>query len=131
LLSKNLKINIYVTIILTVVLFECEGWSLTLTEERRLRVFLNRVLRRILGLKRVKCCSGGQIEKNEIGGACSMYWERRGIYRVFVGKPEGKRVLGRPRHRWKDSLKMDLQELGSGGMEWIELAQDGDGGGHL
>ena len=89
------------------------------------------VLRRILGPKRFKYFSGGQIENNEIGRACSMYWERRGIYRVLVGKPEGKRPLGRPRLRWEDSLKMDLQESGYGGMDSIELVQDRDGGGHL
>jgi hypothetical protein len=51
-------------------------------------------------------------------------WERRGEYRVLVGKPEGKRPLGRPRHRWVDNIKMDLQEVGCGGMDWIDLAQD-------
>jgi hypothetical protein len=50
--------------------------------------------------------------------------ERRGIYRVVVGKPEGKRPIGRPRHRWEDNIKMDLQEGGCGGMDWIELAED-------
>ena len=52
--------------------------------------------------------------------------ERRGVYRVLVGKPEGKRPLGRPRHRWEDNIKMDLQKLGCGGMDWIELSQDRD-----
>jgi len=52
--------------------------------------------------------------------------EKRGIYRVLVGKPEGKRQLGRPRLRWEDNIKMDLQEVGCGGMDWIELAQDRD-----
>jgi hypothetical protein len=47
-------------------------------------------------------------------------------FRVLVGKPEGKRPLGRPRRRWEDNIKMDLQEVGCGGMEWIELAQDRD-----
>jgi len=51
--------------------------------------------------------------------------ERRGVYRVLVGKPEGKRPLGRPRRRWED-IKMDLQEVGCGGMDWIGLAQDRD-----
>jgi hypothetical protein len=50
--------------------------------------------------------------------------ERRGIYRVLVGKPEGKRQLGRARRRWEDNIKRDLQEVGCGGMDWIELAQD-------
>jgi len=61
-----------------------------------------------------------------MGGACSTYVERRGVYRVLVGKPEGKRSLVRPRRRWEDNIKMDLQEVGCGGMDWIELAQDRD-----
>jgi len=52
--------------------------------------------------------------------------ERRGVYRVLVGKPEGRRPLGTPRRRWVDNIKMDLQEVGCGGMGWIELAQDRD-----
>ena len=52
--------------------------------------------------------------------------ERRGVCRFLVGKPEGKRPLGRPRRRWEDNIKMDLQEVGCGGMDWIELAQDRD-----
>ena len=52
--------------------------------------------------------------------------ERRGVYRVLVGKPEGKRPLGRPRRRWEDNIKMDLQEVGCEGVDWIELSQDRD-----
>ena len=52
--------------------------------------------------------------------------ERRAVYRVLVWKPEGKRPLGRPRHRWEDNIKMDLQEVRCGGMDWIFLAQDRD-----
>jgi hypothetical protein len=52
--------------------------------------------------------------------------EKRGVYRVLVGKLEGKKPLGRPRRRWKDSIKTDLQEVGCGGMDWIEVAQDRD-----
>jgi hypothetical protein len=48
------------------------------------------------------------------------------VYRVLVGKPEKKRPLGRPRRRWEDNIKMDLQEVGCGGMDWIELAHDID-----
>jgi hypothetical protein len=50
----------------------------------------------------------------------------RGLYRVLVGKPEGKRPMGRPRCRWEDNIKMDLQDVGCGGMDWIGLAQDRD-----
>jgi len=52
--------------------------------------------------------------------------ERRGVYRVLVVKPEGKRPLGRPSHRWEDNIKMDPQKVGCGGVDWIELAQDRD-----
>jgi hypothetical protein len=52
--------------------------------------------------------------------------ESRGVYRVLVGKPEGKRPLGRPRHRWEDNINMDLQEVKCGGLDWIELVQDRD-----
>ena len=50
--------------------------------------------------------------------------KKRGVYRVSAWKPEGKRPRGRPRHRWENNIKMDLQEVGCGGMDWIELAQD-------
>jgi len=59
-------------------------------------------------------------------GHVSHVGEGRGVYRVLVGKSEGKRPLGRPRRRWEDNIKMDLQEVGCGGMDWIELAQDKD-----
>jgi len=52
--------------------------------------------------------------------------EKRGVYRVLVGKPEGKRPLGRPRRRWEDNIKMGLQKVGCGGMDWIRLAHDRD-----
>jgi hypothetical protein len=58
-----------------------------------------------------------------MGGACSTYGERRGVYRVLV---EGKTSRGRPRRRWEDNIKMDLQEVGCGGMDWIDLVQDRD-----
>jgi hypothetical protein len=48
-------------------------------------------------------------------------WEKRGAYRILVGRPEGRRPLGRPRRRWEDNIKMDLQEVGYGGIDWIEL----------
>jgi len=69
---------------------------------------------------------GDKIEKNEMGGHVARMVEGSVLYRVLVGKPEGKRPLGRPRHRWEDNIKMDLQEVGCRGMDWIELAQDRD-----
>jgi hypothetical protein len=53
-------------------------------------------------------------------------WQGRGVYRFLVGKPEGKRPLGRPRRRWEDNIKMNLQEVGVGCGDWMELAQDRD-----
>jgi len=60
------------------------------------------------------------------GRACSTNGERRVAYSVWVGKPAGKRPLGRPRHRYKDNIKIDLQEVGCRGMDWIDLAQNRD-----
>jgi len=132
---------------LPVVLYGCETWSLTLREERRLRLFENRVLRTIFGPKRVKVTREWRKLHNEelndlyrspnivrVNKSRRMRWaghvarmgEGRGVYRVLVGKNERQRPLGRPRHRWEDSIKMDLQEVGCGGMDWIELAQDRD-----
>jgi hypothetical protein len=61
-----------------------------------------------------------------MGGACSAYGGRRGVYRVLERKPEEKSPLRRPRRRWDDNIKMELQEVRFGGMDWIELAQDMD-----
>jgi len=73
-------------------------------------------------------CAAGNIEKNEMGrgGTCGAYGEGRGLHRVLVGKPEGKRPMGRPRRRWEDNIKMDIQEMGGGCRDWMELAQDRD-----
>jgi len=135
LLSKNLKIKIYRTIILPVVLYGCETWSLTLREERRLRIFENRVLRRIFGSKRDEVTGEwGKLHNEELNDLyCSprivrviksrrMRWaghvahmgKGRGVYRILVGKPEGKKPLGRPRRRREDNIKIDLQEVGCG-----------------
>jgi len=59
-----------------------------------------------------------------MGGHVARMGDRIGAYRILAGKPEGNRLLGRPRRRWEDNIKMDLQEVGYGGMDWIELAQD-------
>jgi hypothetical protein len=147
LLSKNTKITIYRTIILLVVLYGCETWSLTLREEHRLRVFKNRVLRRIFGPKRDGVTGEWRRLHNEElndlysspniirviksrrmrgAGHVARMGEGRGAYRVLVGRPEGRRPLGRPRRRWEDNIKMDLKEVGWGGMDWIDMAQDRD-----
>jgi hypothetical protein len=62
-----------------------------------------------------------------MGRACDAYAEDRGVHRVLVGKPEGKRPLGRPRRRWEENIKMELQEGGGGRGGWMEWAQDRDG----
>jgi hypothetical protein len=67
---------------------------------------------------------GDQIEKNQMGGACSTYRKKRGAYRILVGRTEGRRTLGRPRRIWEDNIKMDIQEMGWVGTDWIELAQE-------
>ena len=133
--------------ILSVVLCGRGTWSFTLREERRLRVFKNRVLKRIFVSKKDEVT--GEWRKLHNVGLNKLYclpntvrtiksrrmrWmehvarmgEKRGVYRILLGKPEGKRPLGTPRSRWEDdnNNKMDLQEVGCGGMDWIELAQD-------
>ena len=127
--------GIHRTIIFPVVLYGCETWSLTLREERRLRVFENRVLRRVFGPKRDDVTGEWRkIHNEELSDLCSlpnivwvvksrrMRWaghvarmgQGRGVHRVLVGKPEGKRPLERPRRRWEDNIKMDFQEVGWG-----------------
>jgi hypothetical protein len=61
-----------------------------------------------------------------MGGECSMYGERICVYRFLVEKPEGKRPLGKRRRRWEDNIKLDLQKVGCGGLDWFDLAQDRD-----
>jgi hypothetical protein len=130
LLFKSVKIKVYRTIILPVVLYGCESWSHTLKEECRLRVFENRVLRRIFGPKRDEVTGEWRrLHNKELYALYSspniiqvikskrLRWarhvacmgERRGAYRALVGKPEGRRQLERPRRRWEDNIKMDLQ----------------------
>jgi hypothetical protein len=69
------------------------------------------------------CFADNKIENNEMGEACSAYGGR-GVYRILVGKPEAKRPLGRPKHRWEDNIKMDLREVGCGvwtGLSWLRI----------
>jgi hypothetical protein len=147
LLFRNVKVKIYKTIILPVVLYRCETWSLTLREEHRLRVFENRVLRRIFGPKRDEVTGEWRKLHNEElhnlysspdiirqvksrrmrwAGHVARMGEETNVYKVLVGKPEGKRPLRRPRRRWEDGIRMDLREIGLGDVDWIRLSQDRD-----
>jgi len=130
-----------------VVLYGCETWSLTLREERRLRVFENRVLKKVFGPKRDEvtgeCRKLHNEELNDLyslpnivrvvksrrmrwGGHVARMGEDRGVHRVLVGKPEGKRPMGIPRRRWENNIKMDPQKVGGGRGDWMELVQDRD-----
>jgi hypothetical protein len=132
------KIKIYKTIILLVVLYECETLSLTLREEHRLRVFGNRVVRGRLGPKRFEETGvWRKLHNKELHGLYSspsfikvikprrMRWaghvarmgEVRGAYNILVGRREGRGPLGRPRRRWEDNIKMDLREIGLGDVD--------------
>ena len=109
-----------------------------------MRVFENRVLRRIFGHKRdEETGEWRKLHNEELYWSPNIVWviqsrrlrwaghvarlgEKRGVFKVLVRKPEGKRPLGRPRHRWEDNIKMDLQEVGCGDMDRIELSQDRD-----
>jgi hypothetical protein len=115
-----------------------------LKEEHRLRVFENRVWRRIFGPKREEDGSWRKLHNDELHSLYSspnivrviksrmLRWvrhvarmgERRGVYRILVGKPEGKRPLGRPRRKCEDNINMELREIGIDGANWIRLAQD-------
>jgi hypothetical protein len=135
LLSESTKIRVHRTVVLPVVLYGCETWSLTLREKQRLRVFEIRVLRRIFGPKRDEATGEWRRLHNEelndlysspniIGviklrrmrwaGHVARMWEKRGAYRILVRSPEGRRPLGRPRRRWEDNIKMKLQEVAWG-----------------
>ena len=136
LLSKNLKSKIYRNVILPFFLCGCETWSLTLREERRLRVFEKKVLRRIFGPRRDEVTGEWRkMHNEELNDLYSspnivrvikwrkISWaehvacvgEGRGVYRVLMGNHKRKRTLGRSRRTSKDNIKMDLQEVGCGG----------------
>jgi hypothetical protein len=67
-----------------------------------------------------------QDKEDEMDRACSTNGEKRNTFRILVGKPEGKRPVGRPRCRWVGNIKIDLREIGWDGMDWVDLAQDRD-----
>jgi hypothetical protein len=132
----------YKIVILPVVLYGYKTWSVTLGEEHGLRVFGNTVLRNIFGPKREEDGSWRELYNDELHSLYSspnivrviksrrMRWaghvarmgEGRGVYRVLVGRPEGKKPLGRPRRRC--NIKMYLREIGIDRANWIQLAQD-------
>jgi len=134
------------TIILPVVLYGCETWSLTLREERKLRVFENMVLRIFRPMSDEVAGEWRRLHNEELidlysspnivrviksrrmrwAGHVARMGEDRGVYMVLVGKPEGKRPMGRPRRRWVDNIRTDLQEVGCGYTDWIGLAQGRD-----
>jgi hypothetical protein len=102
-----------------------------LREEHKLRVFENRVLRRIFGQKRDGVMGGWiKLHNEELhnlyssSGIIRIMKSRRNTYSLLVGKPEGKRSLGRPRHRWIDNIKMNLLETGLGGVDWMGVVQN-------
>jgi hypothetical protein len=128
-----------------VVLYGCEKWSLALRDEHRLRVFENRVLRRIFGPKRDEVTGEGRKQHNEelcdlysspsiirIIKSRSMRWadhvarmgKKRNAYRLLMGKPEGKRPLGKPRRTWVVNIRMDLVEVKWVDVDRIGLAKD-------
>jgi hypothetical protein len=144
LLSGNVKVKIYKTIILPVVLYGCETSPLTLREEHRLRVFEFRVLRRIFGPKRDEIT--GEWRKLHSGELHNLYssdiirqiksrrmrWaghvarmgEGRNVYRILVGKPDGRRPPEKPRRRWENVIKMGHNEIGWGvwsGFTWLRI----------
>jgi hypothetical protein len=122
LLSKNINIRIYKTIIFPVVLYGCETWFLTLrggTQTGCLRKLYNEELHNLYSspsiIRMIKSRRRWARYVAQMGG---------NAYRILVGKPEGKRPLGRLRRRWVDNVKIDLRETGCDGMDWIDLAQD-------
>ena len=140
-----IRCRIFCLSVLPVVLCGCETWSLTLREERSLRMFKIKVLRRIFGPKSDKVTRNWRKlhngELHNLNSSPSIFWvmksrrmrweghvarvrERRGVYRVLVRKPEGNRPLERPRRWWEDNIKMDHREVGYGGMDWIDVAED-------
>ena len=135
-----MKIKIYKTIILPIVLYICETWSLTLGEECRLRIFENRILRRIFGPRMDKNEEWRSLHNEEYrspnivrviksrrliwAGYVARMEEGRNTFKILTGKPTGKRPLGRPRRRWEDNIRMELEVIGIDVANWVDSAQD-------
>jgi hypothetical protein len=129
-----------------VVVYGYETWSLALREQHRLRVFENRMLRRIFGPTRNDMMEEWRKLHDELrdlysspsiikimksrkirwAGHVERMGEKRNAYRLLVGKPEGRRPVGGPRYRWVDNIEMDLVEIEWGAVDWIGLGQDTD-----
>jgi hypothetical protein len=140
-LSKDVKIRVYRIINLPLVLYGCETWSLTLREEQRLRVFENRVLRRVFGPEMEEVTGEWRRLRNkkldDLYSSSNIIWviksrrmrwarhlarveERRGAYRILVGRPEGRRLIGIPRHRWRIILTWIIKKWNVGA--WTGLS---------
>jgi len=140
-----LKLKIYRTVILPVILYGCESWSTTLAVEHTLRVFENKVLRKVYGPKRDEMTGEWRrlhnkelhglydspdivkiikSETTKVGRPCCSDGEKRRLYSILVGRPDGKRPLGRPGRRFEDNIRRDLREVGVRDENLLDIAQD-------
>ncbi|PSN39682.1 hypothetical protein C0J52_14416 [Blattella germanica] len=132
LFSKNIKLKIYKTVILPVILYGCETWTLTLRDEKRLRVFENKVLRKMYGPERDEATGEWRrLQNTELkdlygkpdiirkikshrlrrAGQVARMGDERGVRKILEGKPEGKLPVGRPRNKWENNINQDLREV--------------------
>jgi hypothetical protein len=129
---------------LVIVLYRCEAWSLTLKEECRIRLFENRILRRIFGPKRDENGEWRRLNNEEFHslysspniarviksrrlrftGHVARMEEGRSVFKSLTGTPAGKRPLGRPRRRWEENIRMDLKEMDINSRNWVDSVQD-------
>jgi hypothetical protein len=143
-LYKNLKIKIYETIISPVLFYACEAWSLTLRKAHRLRIFENRILRRIFGPKRDSNGEWKRLQNEELHslyrspnivsvikskrlkwtGHVARMEEGRSTSKLLSAKPTGKIFFRESRRRWEDNIRMDLEEICINSGNWVNSAQD-------